>query len=54
MSGTGDKIKGRVKEALGVLTDSQRLKVARRRDQVAGKVKNAVARLIDKTRRNTP
>ena len=39
MSGTSDKIKGRVKEAVGVLTDDQRLKDEGRLDQTTGKVK---------------
>ena len=50
MSGTTDKIKGRVKEAIGVLTDNQRLKDEGRIDQAAGKVKKAVERVIDKAK----
>ncbi len=50
MSGTSDKIKGRVKEAVGVLTDDQRLKDEGRLDQTTGKIKDAVKRLIDKAR----
>jgi uncharacterized protein YjbJ (UPF0337 family) len=48
MSGTSDKIKGRVKEAVGALTDDQRLKDEGRRDQTTGKIKKTVERVIDK------
>jgi uncharacterized protein YjbJ (UPF0337 family) len=41
MSGTTDKIKGRVKEAVGVVTDNQRLKDEGRTDQAIGRVKKA-------------
>ena len=47
MSGTSDKIKGRVKEAAGVLTNNKRLKDQGRLDQTAGKVKGAMERVID-------
>jgi uncharacterized protein YjbJ (UPF0337 family) len=50
MSGTTDKIKGRVKEAVGVLTNDQRLKNEGKLDQTSGKVKQAVERVIDKAR----
>ena len=51
MSGTTDKIKGRVKEAVGVMTDNQRLKDEGRTDQATGKVKKAVERVIDKAKK---
>ena len=47
-SGTSDKIKGRVEEAVGVITDNQRLKDQGKLDQAAGKMKKAVERVIDK------
>jgi len=50
MSGTSDKIKGRVKEAVGVLTDNQRLRNEGRKDQAIGKVKKVVERTIDKAK----
>jgi uncharacterized protein YjbJ (UPF0337 family) len=50
MSGTSDKIKGRVKEAVGVLTDDQRLKREGKLDQATGKIKKAVERVVDKTK----
>jgi uncharacterized protein YjbJ (UPF0337 family) len=50
MSGTTDKIKGRVKEAVGALTDDQRLKREGKLDQATGKIKKAVERAVDKTK----
>jgi uncharacterized protein YjbJ (UPF0337 family) len=47
MSGTTDQIKGRVKEAVGDLTDNQRLKDEGKIDQATGKIKNAVERVVD-------
>jgi len=51
MSGTSDKIKGRVKEAVGVWTDDQRLKDEGRLDQTTGKIKKAVESVIDKAKK---
>ncbi len=48
MSGTSDQIKGRVKEAVGDLTDNQKLKNQGKIDQSTGKVKKAVENVIDK------
>ena len=50
MSGTSDKIKGRVKEAVGALTDDQRLKDEGRLDQTTGKIKEGVESVIDKAK----
>lgn len=50
MSGTSDKIKGRVKEAVGVLTDDRRLKNEGKLDQATGKIKNVVEHGIDKAK----
>ncbi|MGO9607008.1 MAG: CsbD family protein [Candidatus Binataceae bacterium] len=50
MSGTTDKIKGRVKEVAGVVTDNQRLKDEGQADQMAGKVKTTMERVIDKAK----
>jgi uncharacterized protein YjbJ (UPF0337 family) len=50
MSGTTDKIKGRVKEAVGVLTDDQRLKDEGKLDQTTGKLKEVVEGVIDKAK----
>jgi uncharacterized protein YjbJ (UPF0337 family) len=52
MSGTTDEIKGRVKEAAGVVTDNERLKNEGRLDQTVGKVKKVVERVIDKAKGN--
>jgi uncharacterized protein YjbJ (UPF0337 family) len=51
ISGTTDEAKGRVKEAVGVVTDNHRLKVEGRRDQAVGKIKKAVERVIDKAKK---
>jgi len=50
-SGTTDQIKGRVKEAAGVVTNDQRLKDEGRMDQAVGKVKKTVERVIDKAKK---
>ncbi len=46
MSGTSDKIKGRVKEAVGALTDDQRLKREGKLDQTTGKIKKFGLNLV--------
>jgi uncharacterized protein YjbJ (UPF0337 family) len=50
MSGTSDKIKGRMKEAVGVLADDRRLKNEGKLDQATGKIKEVVERGIDKAK----
>lgn len=50
MSGTSDQIKGRVKEAVGDLTDNQKMKNQGKLVQSTGKVKNAVDNVIDKAK----
>jgi len=50
MSGTTYEIKGRIEEAVGVVTDNQRLKEEGRIDQATGKLKKAVERVIDKAK----
>lgn len=52
MSGTTDEIKGRVKEAVGVVTDNERLKNEGRLDQAVGKVEKVVERVIDEAKGN--
>jgi uncharacterized protein YjbJ (UPF0337 family) len=47
MSGTSDNIKGRVKEAVGVVTNNKRLKSQGRLEQTTGKMKVAMERVID-------
>ena len=50
MSGKGDEVKGRVKEAVGVLTGNKDLKHAGKVDQASGKVKQAVEKAVDKVK----
>lgn len=50
MSGTTDTVKGRAKEAVGVVTNDQKLKDEGRVDQVVGKVKKTVEQVIDKAK----
>ena len=51
MGSTTDKIKGRVKEAVGVITDNDRLKREGQTDQVVGEVKDAAEKVKDKVAR---
>jgi len=48
MGGTTDQIKGRIKEAAGVLTDNDRLKREGKLDQVVGTVKGKTEEAVDK------
>ena len=50
MGSKSDKIKGRVKEAVGALTDNDRLKSEGQRDQVVGKMKDKVERVAEKVK----
>jgi uncharacterized protein YjbJ (UPF0337 family) len=50
MSGTTDQIKGRVKEAVGILTDDQKLKNEGKLDQTVGKIKQTVEQAVDKAK----
>ena len=50
MSGKTDQIKGRIKEAAGVLTDNDRLKRKGKLDQVVGKVKETAEKVVDKVK----
>ena len=50
MSGTSDKIKGRVKEAVGALTNDKRLKREGKLDQAGGAIKDNVEKVIDKVK----
>ena len=51
MGSITDKITGRVKEAVGALTDNDRLKSEEQTDQVVGEVKEAAAKVKDKVAR---
>lgn len=48
MGGKLDQMKGRLKEAAGVLTDDDRLKQEGKLDQMVGKVKDKTERTVDK------
>jgi uncharacterized protein YjbJ (UPF0337 family) len=48
MSGTTDKVKGRVEEAAGVLTNDPKLKNRGKIDQAVGNVKDVIGKTIDK------
>ena len=50
MSGKTDVVKGRIKEAAGVLTGNDRLRAEGKADQAVGKVKNAVANVVDRAK----
>jgi len=50
MSGKLDEIKGRVKEAVGDLSDNQKLKDSGKADKAAGKVKQGAEHAVDKIR----
>ena len=47
MGGKTDKIKGRLKEAVGALTDNDTLKREGQRDQAVGEVKEAATRAAE-------
>jgi uncharacterized protein YjbJ (UPF0337 family) len=48
MSGKADETQGRIKEAIGDLTDDKELQREGKIDQGAGKVKDAVDKVKDK------
>lgn len=47
MGGKMDQVKGRIKEAAGVLTGDDRLKREGKLDQVVGKVKDTAAKAVE-------
>ena len=49
-SGKSDELKGRVKEAAGALTGSKKLKREGKTDQVVGKIKQKVEKVVDKVK----
>ncbi|MCL4685822.1 CsbD family protein [Myxococcota bacterium] len=49
-SGKTDEAKGRVKEAAGTLTGDKKLKREGKADQVAGKIKQSVKKVVDKVK----
>ena len=50
MTGKGQEIKGRVEEAAGAITDDDKLRREGKTDQAVGKVKQAVEKVVDKTK----
>ena len=50
-SGKTDQVKGRVKEAAGVLTDDKKLEREGKLDSAAGNVKEKVSKVVDKLKR---
>jgi uncharacterized protein YjbJ (UPF0337 family) len=50
MSGTTDTVKGRVKEAVGALTNDQKLKNQGKADQASGAIKDGIEKVIDKVK----
>jgi len=50
MGGKIDQMKGRIKEAVGVLTDDDRLKNEGKLDQVVGEVKETAERVAEKVK----
>lgn len=50
MSGTTDKAKGRIKEAVGALTGDEELKRKGKIDQAAGTVKDAAEQAIERVK----
>jgi uncharacterized protein YjbJ (UPF0337 family) len=50
MGGKLDQVKGRIREAAGVLTDDDRLKQQGKLDQRVGKVKGQVERVVDRVK----
>jgi len=49
-NGTTDNVKGKIKEAAGVLTEDDKLKRDGKIDQAVGKVKDAVEKVLDKAK----
>lgn len=50
-SGKTDQIKGRVKEAAGVLTGDEKLEREGKLDRVAGNVKEKAGKVVDKLKK---
>jgi uncharacterized protein YjbJ (UPF0337 family) len=48
MSGKTDVLKGRLKEAVGALTDDDKLRAEGKIDQAVGKVKQVVEKVVNK------
>ena len=51
MAGKADKIKGSAKEAVGALTDNDKLRREGKVDQAAGKTKQVAEKVVDKAKK---
>ena len=51
MGGPTGVVKGRIKEAAGVLTGNDQLRAEGKADQAVGKAKTAVAKVVDRTKK---
>jgi uncharacterized protein YjbJ (UPF0337 family) len=51
MGGKTDEVKGRIKEAAGVLTDNDKLRAQGKADQAVGEVKQVADKAVDKVKR---
>ena len=51
MGGKTDVVKGRIKEAAGVLTGNDQLRAEGKTAQAVGKAKTAVAKVVDRTKK---
>jgi len=50
MGGKTDKVKGRIKEAAGVLTGDDKLRAEGKADQAVGEVKQVADKAVDKVK----
>ncbi|MBF0544268.1 MAG: CsbD family protein [Candidatus Riflebacteria bacterium] len=48
MNGKTDIVKGRIKEAVGALTDNDKLRKEGKKDQAIGQIKQTVEKVVDK------
>ena len=51
MTGKTDVVKGRIKEAAGVVTGNDKLRAEGKTDQAVGKAKQAVQKVADKVKK---
>jgi uncharacterized protein YjbJ (UPF0337 family) len=50
VGGKTDEVKGRIKEAVGAVTDNDKLRVEGQTDQAVGKVKQVANKAVDKVK----
>ena len=51
MGGKTDEVKGRIKEAAGVLTGNDKLRAEGKTDQAVGEVKQVAEKVVDKVKK---